>query len=225
METLAKTRIERSPSLVDQVREAICESIVAGELKSGDRLVVEQLAPALGVSQTPVREAMIYLIQDGLAIQGPDGKLQVAPLTKQYVDEIYLVRSALEGLAAELAAERFSDDGLAGLRTLLEQGSGAIELGDVMGYGVAGAELHVRIVAAAGNLTLSRELRSIHSHYMRIRNFSQQEYGEHHVEAQHEHWEIFNALAARNATLARQLMEGHIRRSGARITYLIETHG
>lgn len=225
MSVLTHTRITRQPTLADQVYDLICEGIISGELESGERLILEQLAPRFGVSLTPVREAVIRLVQDGIVVVNQDGKPAVVPLTKQYVEEVFLVRGALEGVAAELAATRLTDRELDELRALLETGTAAVEVEDVRGYGDAGHELHRRIIEAARNATLTRELKTIHTQFMYIRNYSQRQFGEHLIPAQEEHWQIFQALADRDPLAAKHIMEQHIRQSGARIAELIELGG
>src|SRR5262249_36627053 len=152
-----------------------------GELPPGDRLVFERLAPKLGVSQTPVREAAIRLAQDGLAIEGADGKLYVVSLTEEYAADIFLVRSVLEGLAAELATTRLSDADLDELRSLLQSGSGALAEGDGEAYGRAADLFHRRIQDASGNLVLLRELRSLHSHVDFIFRYARRKVGSRHL--------------------------------------------
>jgi DNA-binding GntR family transcriptional regulator len=222
LSVLTEGRITRQPTLADQVYDLVCEGIITGELRSGERLVLEQMAVRFGVSLTPVREAIIRLTHEGLVADNRDGKPAVVPLTKQYVDEIFLVRGALEGLAAELAATRLSQRALDELRGLLESGTAAVNVADVRTYGDAGHELHTRIIEAANNSTLARELKSIHTHFMYIRNYSQRQFGEHHIPAQEEHWKIYAALANRDAAAAKHIMEQHIRQSGIRIAELIE---
>lgn len=216
-------RVRRQLSLADQVYDFICDEIATGQLQPGDRLNIEQLAPRYGVSQTPVREAFVRLKRDGLAINGPDNKLQVVPITKIYVREIYLVRSVLEGLAAEQAAENLSAAELEPLRELLEQGTMAIEQGDAGAYRNSGTSLHQLIHQAAGNHALTRELRSLRVHAAHIIGFSKQRFGDPLARVHHEeHQLIFNALADRNPFAARSAMENHIRRAGERIVNLIE---
>lgn len=222
LSVLTHTRITRQPSLADQVYDLISEAIISGELQSGERLILEQLAPRFGVSLTPVREAVIRLVQDGIVVINQDGKPAVVPLTKQYVEEIFLVRGALEGVAAELAATRLSEAELEEMRGLVEVGTAAVNAGDVRGYGDAGHELHRRIVEAARNATLTRELTTIHTQFMYIRNYSQRRFGQHLIPAQEEHSQIYQTLAKRDPSAARQVMEHHIRQSGARIAELIE---
>src|SRR5919206_5268671 len=115
----SQKRIQRGPSLAMQVHDALLEQITTGRLEPGERLIIERLADQLGVSQTPVREAVARLIQEGLTTEAANGRLQVISLTEQYVRDTFLVRSALEGLGTELAAPRLSEADLTALQTLM----------------------------------------------------------------------------------------------------------
>src|SRR6185312_5577399 len=99
---------------------AVCDGIISGALLPGQHVVLERLARDLGISPTPVREAVARLVNEGLIVEGPNRKLHVAPLTPRYVRDTFWVRSSLEGLAAELAASRISDADLATLGEALE---------------------------------------------------------------------------------------------------------
>jgi DNA-binding GntR family transcriptional regulator len=95
--------IRRRPSLADQVYEALTDSISIGRLQPGERLVLDRLAEQLGVSQTPIREALARLMHDGIIEEAPHGKLRMISITPRYVSDAFLVRASLEGVAAELA--------------------------------------------------------------------------------------------------------------------------
>src|ERR1700730_15913351 len=82
----------RLPSLVEQVHQRLSESIGIGALAPGELVVVDKLAAALGVSKTPVREALRTLLREGLIREAETG-LRVAPLDSAYVREVYAVRS------------------------------------------------------------------------------------------------------------------------------------
>jgi DNA-binding GntR family transcriptional regulator len=215
-------RIRRQPNLASQVYAALCEDITTGVLARGERVVVDRLADHLGVSPTPVREAVACLVKDGLICEAPDGKLQVVPLTRDYVVEIFLVRGALEGLAAELAAPRIDAADLGRLREALQETGDALASGDYAAYVATDALLHGAVRAAAGNRALARELQALEAHVAYIRGYAQRHHGEHMARSHAEHTRVVDALAGRDAPGARAAMERHIRRSGERIARLIE---
>ncbi|MBI3976709.1 MAG: GntR family transcriptional regulator [Chloroflexi bacterium] len=159
-------------------------------------------------------------MQEGLIVETPDGKLHVVSLTPQYVLDTYLVRSALEGLAAELAAPRIADTTLVALRQLLADIPAALAHGQVEAHTRAEA-LHRTIYEASANVVLVRELHALQSHVDLIRGYSQRHMGEHLRLAHAEHVRIVDALAGRDPAAARQAMERHIRDSADRVAQLI----
>jgi DNA-binding GntR family transcriptional regulator len=217
-----KQRIHRHPSLASQVQAALCDDIVTGKLACGERIVVEHLAEHLGVSPTPVREAVACLVQDGLICENADGKLQVVPLTRAYVFDIFLVRSALEGLAAEIAAPCISTADLARLQQTIENTTVALAHGDYDTYTASDLLLHRMIRMATENAILSRELQMIEVHIAYIRGYSQRQIGDHLARSHQEHCIVVEALVQHDAVAARRAMEQHIRQTGERIAQLIE---
>jgi len=219
---LLQQRIHRQPSLASQVQAALRDDIAMGKLARGERIVVEHLAEQLGVSPTPVREAVACLVQDGLICETPDGKLQVVPLTRDYVLDIFLVRSALEGLAAELAATRMSIADLTTLQQAIKSTTTALANRDYDVYVATDALLHRSVRTTAGSLVLSRELHALEVHVAYIRGYSQRHVGDHLPLSHQEHRIVVEALVQRDALAARRAMEQHIRQSGERIAQLIE---
>jgi DNA-binding GntR family transcriptional regulator len=107
-------------SLSDQAYAKLRRIIVTGALKPGERLVERELAQRMGVSRTPLREAMIRLEHEGLVAALPSGGVVVATLNEEEVRALYAIRVALEGYAARLAAEKASAARVAELQALVE---------------------------------------------------------------------------------------------------------
>src|SRR5262245_806808 len=110
------TPIERPPSLTARVLGQLREAIVDQALRPGQPVVIEQLAETLGVSRTPIREALPALQQLGLVEDAGTSGFRVAPLDAAYVRQVYAVRAALESLLVEMVAPLLSDEDLAVLR-------------------------------------------------------------------------------------------------------------
>jgi DNA-binding GntR family transcriptional regulator len=221
---LSDAAIRRRPGLAEQVYDALRRSISGGNLRPGERLVVDRLAVQLRVSPTPIREALARLIQEGLVQDGGHGKLQMVPITPGYVADIFLVRASLEGLAAELAAPRISASHLASLRDDLEKTSAALVLNDYRPHILTDQRLHQVICEAAGNAALSRELQSLQLHTDYIRGYSQRHSGDHIRLSHADHLVLLEALERRDPGAARVAMERHIRAASARISRLIDFH-
>lgn len=214
--------IRRRPGLADQVYDALTSSIAAGKLRPGEHLIFDRLAEQLGVSATPVREAVARLIQEGIVQEGPHGKLYLIPITRRYVSDVFRVRASLEGLAAELAAERLDEADLAAIRAELSATADALARGDHSLHIAVDARLHRLIRDAADNAVLARELQSIQLHTDYIRGFSQRHSGDHIRFSHQEHLDLVDALSRRSAGAARAAIEQHIRAASERIACLID---
>src|SRR5262245_55765022 len=99
-------QLEIQPALIDQVHDRLLAAIVDGTLASGQRLTQESVAAMLGASRQPVSHALQVLKRRGFLTEHGKRGLQVAPLDARRIRELYLVREALDGLAARLAAQR-----------------------------------------------------------------------------------------------------------------------
>jgi len=216
--------VRRPANLSAHVYEAVAKSIAYGDLRPGARVVVEHVAQQLGVSQTPVREAMGRLINEGLFVECGAGRFQVAHLTPAYVSETFLVRSALEGLAAELAAPRFSASELEEMVAAQAEADRSLRRGDLDAYVQFDHTLHRSIFETAGNAVLLRELVPLQIHVDFIRHYSREHAGEHISSSHAEHGPVINALRSKDAQKSRDAMETHIRQAGRRIVRLIDFH-
>lgn len=149
---VTKVHAQELGSLSDAVYTAVHHRIVTGIYRPNQRLVETEIAAELGASRTPVREALVRLVKDGLAVKSRQG-LSVREFTLPEVREAYEVRAALEGYAARLAAERCTPGALVDLeQTLLshvESSTGAkVDRRRVVD---TNADFHNAVLAAAGN--------------------------------------------------------------------------
>ncbi|MHB8589596.1 MAG: GntR family transcriptional regulator [Candidatus Dormibacteraceae bacterium] len=151
--------------LSDFAYAALSEDILTGHLAAGVRLTQTALSAQLGISRTPVREAMLRLQEDGL-LQTPieGGKPIVAPLDADELEELYLILGVLEGLAARLATRRLTGLAAARLRHALQQESKHET------EAFPGEHLHLTIVEASGSTRLMRQVRAIRTPISRYRN-------------------------------------------------------
>ena len=107
--------------LRDVVFNTLREAILRGDLKPGERLMELQLAAKLGVSRTPIREAIRMLEQEGLAVTIPRKGAEVAKMTEKDMEDVLQVREALDELAASVACEQISEEQLAELRRTMHE--------------------------------------------------------------------------------------------------------
>jgi DNA-binding GntR family transcriptional regulator len=216
----SESPINRQPSLSAQVYAALTKRIASGAVEPGERIVVERIAEQLGVSPTPVREALARLIQEGLIEEEANKRLRLVPLTQGYVFDTFFVRGALEGLAAELAAQRITKAQLSTLEEAVGKSAQALPNGEFDVYVQSDLLLHTTILQVADNLVLARELHALRSHVDYIRGYSQRKADDRHQHSQEEHERVLAALVLRDAGAARQEMEQHIRNIGQRVVQL-----
>ena len=117
--------------LRDVVFHTLREAILKGELKPGERLMELQLAAKLGVSRTPVREAIRMLEQEGLAVTVPRKGAEVARMTEKDMEDVLQIRRALDELAVGLACDNMTEDKLAKLYEALVCFEESTRTGDV----------------------------------------------------------------------------------------------
>ena len=122
--------IDNYQPLREVVFEALRDAIVSRILEPGERLMEVQLAEAMGVSRTPVREAIRRLELEGFVVMIPRRGAYVAQLSLKDIADAFEIRGALEGLAAGLAAERATEDDIEELGRLLVRMSECLDSGD-----------------------------------------------------------------------------------------------
>jgi DNA-binding GntR family transcriptional regulator len=202
LETNQNTLLTRE----EYVARVLRESIFKGELKPGDRLDQREIARQLDVSRTPVRNALLILSEEGLVDMTAHRSAVVAELSYEELEELYLIRSVLEGIAARLAATRMTAEQLAKIRTAWEAMDQAadpeewVELNNRFHYLIYEAAHRPRLLALIENLRdttrpYSRQFMGS-DEYVRI------------VRDQHE--QIVQALASGDEQQAQQAVEKHL---------------
>ncbi len=185
----------------------ILEAIDAGVYRPGDRLVESDLADQLGVSRTPVREALQRLETQAMLVR--DGRsLIVASLDHNQLAELYAVRAELEGLAARLAARHATDEELRVLRSMVAEDRGLLG-GDPRILSRANKRFHKQIHLASHNRFLVQQLDLVHRSMALMANTSFAAEGRDAV-ALEEHDQIVRAIGARDGDAAAAALKAHI---------------
>ncbi len=208
-------------SRADYVYQWLREQMRSGGFSPGDRLREVELAVRLGVSRTPIREAIRRLASDGLVEGAPSRGVMFIRLDKQQVREIYSLRTVLEGAAARLAAQHASEGEIALMRELI----GSIE--DVgnspEAHGRNNRILHQAICEAAHNRYLMQALTQLSDSLGLLPGTTFQIPGR-PVEARKEHLAIVAAIERRDADEAERLARQHIQLAGqVRFRMMFET--
>jgi DNA-binding GntR family transcriptional regulator len=149
-------------TLTSQVYELVLQMIVGGGLAPGSSLRESDLAARLGVSRTPVREALHRLEEYGLVAMRPNHGAVVRRLGREEVVAIHQVREAMEGLACELAWGRLAGEDFARLDALAEAARGPHAPNRFEAFDLFDAELHATIARRSGNALLLREIVKLH---------------------------------------------------------------
>lgn len=153
----------RPGRLADSVYERLIEEVFSGDLAAGERLSVPAIAGRLGVSRSPVRDAVLRLAQEGLADGEPGRGAVVARVQSTDLAGIYEVREVLEGLAARLAVENAGRRLVKALAEVLERDREYVRSGDIGRHMEADMAFHSQIREASGNPEVVRVLDSIQS--------------------------------------------------------------
>jgi DNA-binding GntR family transcriptional regulator len=179
--------------------------ILSGELAPGGAIDQESLAADLGLSTTPVREALRKLESDGWVSLAAHREARIAPLSLVELEELYGVRLSLDPLAAELACRNIDDAGIAELQRLLAEHHQPSS--DDLHHN---RRLHRAIYVASGNATLTSILDQLWDRSDRYRLTLIQEDAVVSVTSQYEHADIVAAVAARDRRQVAKLMRQHL---------------
>ena len=155
--------------LRDVVFQTLREAILRGELKPGERLMELQLAAQLGVSRTPIREAIRMLEQEGLAVTMPRKGAEVAKMTLKGMEDVLEIREALDILACQLACDRITDELLVALQEKKKAFEASLETKDVKIIADADISFHDVIYEATGNPKLIALLSNLREQIYRYR--------------------------------------------------------
>lgn len=155
--------------LRDVVFNTLRQAILTGELKPGERLMEIHLANKLGVSRTPIREAIRKLELEGLVTMIPRRGAEVAQITEKSMSDVLEVRRAVDALCVELACERISEEELEALKNACDAFEEAVKSGDVKKIAQADVALHDIIVHATGNQRLVQLVNTLSEQMYRYR--------------------------------------------------------
>ncbi|SHF13369.1 transcriptional regulator, GntR family [Caldanaerobius fijiensis DSM 17918] len=202
-------QLENYKPLRELVFEHIKRAIITGELKPGERLMEVQLAEKLGVSRTPVREAIRKLELEGLVVMVPRKGAFVSDVSLKDIIDVFEVRETLEGLASYLAAERITKEEIDNLAEILKKTKENVEKGDSRGIIECDVKFHDAVFNASRNEKLIQIMANLqeHIHRFRIIYINMSERANKLVE---EHGELLNAIKTGNAQQARKLAIKHV---------------
>ena len=204
--------IDNYRPLRDTVCETLRDAIRRGILEPGERLMEVQLAEELGISRTPVREAIRKLEQEGYVIMMPRRGTYVSSVSVNDIKEIFEIRSALESLSTGLAARRIEPDELEKLRALLTEIEGHIQRKDIDKIVETDIEFHGLLYQVSRNERLVTIISNLKEQLARFRTLSMS-YPGRLQETLEEHRAMVEAIAANDVEAARDAAERHMERA------------
>ena len=209
MELNFTVKMDEYLPLRDVVFNTLREAILRGELKPGERLMEIQLANKLGVSRTPIREAIRKLELEGLVLMIPRKGAEVAQITEKSLRDVLEVRRALENLAVQLVCLRMSPQTLADLKAAARAFEEILGGEDVTAVAEADVAFHDVIYMATDNQRLISLLNNLREQMYRYR-VEYLKKKECHKQLLWEHQEIIRAIEAGEIDVATKITEQHI---------------
>ncbi len=207
--------------LRDVVFHTLREAILKGDLRPGERLMELQLASKLGVSRTPIREAIRMLEQEGLAVTIPRKGAEVAKMTEKDLEDVLQIREALDELAVQVACDKMTAQQLKELTLAMKNFENAIQAGKLKKIIEYDVEFHDIIYRATDNPKLVTLLNNIREQIYRYRV----EYlkgKENYPMLVREHEEIVTALKQKNKERVADAMRSHIRNQAEAVKNIIQ---
>lgn len=195
--------------LRDVVFNTLRQAILKGELTPGERLMEIQLAERLGVSRTPIREAIRKLELEGLVLMIPRKGAEVAKISEKSLRDVLEVRRSLEELAIELACQRMSEDEVLQLEEAQTAFSRAIESGDPMTIAETDEHYHDIIYFGTGNARLVQILNNLREQMYRYRLEYIKDADKRQI-LKLEHENILRAVRSRHVAEAKAAIREHI---------------
>lgn len=195
--------------LRDVVFNTLRQAILSGELKPGERLMEIHLANRLGVSRTPIREAIRKLELEGLVVMMPRRGAEVAQITEKSMNDVLEIRSVLDVLCVELACDRIQPEELEALRVACEEFAKAVEKGEVKAIAKADVTFHYIIVKATRNDRLISLVNNLSEQMYRYR-YEYIKDIDGHQKLVDEHQKIYDSIQKKDKVAAGEATRLHI---------------
>lgn len=210
MEPNFKVNMNEYLPLRDVVFNTLRQAILRGELKPGERLMEIQLANKLGVSRTPIREAIRKLELEGLVLMIPRKGAEVAEITEKNLRDVLEVRCALEELAVQLACDRMDEEGIKAMREASAEFRNTLDSDDITRIAQADVAFHDIIYAATDNRRLIQLLNNLREQMYRYR-IEYLKKKECYPQLLEEHQTIIDSIESRDKGRATQITGQHIK--------------
>lgn len=204
-----KLEVNNVLPLRDVVYHTLRDAILMGKIQPGERLMEVKLSKSMGVSRTPVREAIRMLEEEGLVDIVPRRGALVSPISEQSLKDLLQVRRALDILSAELACENMTENDIKALRHAYHVFSSAMTSEDYAEIADKDEAFHDIIYKATGNQKLCQVLDILKKNMYRYR-LEYVKYQDRRAMVKEEHVEMIEALKNKDKDRVRELMKLHI---------------
>lgn len=218
-----KLSIASEISQKEKSYKGIKQAIISYEIKPGEPLVEKQIADKLGVSRTPVREALKELKNEGLVKIIPRKGAFVAEISSRDIEEIFLLREILECTAIKIAISRIKEEDLIEIESTFNSIINDIKRKNYKNVLYVDIKFHNFIVDSSGNSRLYQFIRILNDQIYRLRYLSATVPGRLSKSLQ-EHKDILEALKKRDKDLAEQRLRRHIRNIKNNILNMLQRH-
>jgi DNA-binding GntR family transcriptional regulator len=201
--------VARSQSLRSQAIEQLRKAIVSGQLQPGSMHSEQSIAAAMGISRTPIREALLQLKSEGLAELVPHRGVRITEINPDHLAQVFEFRAAIEGYCAAQLAAKPNADVLVQLERELERQRELIQHDDRLAWVQANMDFHTKLVMCGGNDLMLETLLPLGSHTMRIgyrMNYRRQRM----AESLSEHSAVVDAIRRRDPERASALAAEHL---------------
>lgn len=210
-------------SLAQRAYDELHGQILTMQLMPGQAILVQELANQLGMSRTPIREAVARLRQEGLVTTVMRKGIVVTWLSPEEMRELYELMEGVEGTAVKLATERASEAMLDTLEGSIVDQERALENDDIQAWVAADARLHDLIIEAAENKRIAAWARTVNSQMHRVRVFIAR-LRRKPTTSTAEHRAILDAMRARDPERARHLHMAHRARASKEIIHILREY-
>ncbi len=216
--------VPQTQTRADEAFDCLQTAIVKGELAPGEKIGELELCQRFQLTRGPLREALGRLESRGLLVRRPHAGVKVVSVSTEELLELYRIREVMEGLAARQAAERMTDEEVAGLQATLDSHEAMIEKAQGQAYYQAEGDydFHHRIATGSRNTKLAQMLLGDLYYMVRMYRYRLSTSAGRPHRALGEHRRIVEAIAQRDGELAEFLMKRHINAARRNIEQKIE---
>jgi DNA-binding GntR family transcriptional regulator len=204
-------RVIKKSTLHEETANTLRDMIMTGELKEGDKIKENELCASLGISKTPLREALRVLSAEGLVRLVPNRGAYVSTPTFEDIEEMFDVMSVLEGMCARTATEKMTGKDLSSLQNIHERLEQEFERRNQKAYIHFNNLYHTFLQEVAGNQTLSQIINGLRQKILLYR-FQSLNLPERFGQSIQEHRELMGAFRNRDPKKAETLMRSHLKK-------------